>query len=249
MISNKTLWLSIFTILLIVSITTIIECWIYQDNYEWEPEWTKTLSTVMNNTEYAYRCCEITDCECVNTPDNTPLCSQMNINLIDGVCDNGKHCCKHKCDRCCTNVCNDDGPCYKHCYDCNCECAKKVNHQKCYNKCGTCWNFFVYMSYPTKNNEIHYYSFIGHCGLNNLDCVFNSQDIFKINNTITGWYKNANPNKFTLKNPDEGWKIGAGMITVLVILSVGLFITFCILVHNIMKSDGRRTYGDYYSSL
>jgi hypothetical protein len=92
-------------------------------------EWTQTDATVERKEINGYRCCDIVNCQCSNT--NSPSCSSLKSQLVEGTCDNGYYCCKEICYSCnYYTSCSGSGSsqsCTTYCSTC-CDCVNDVSH-------------------------------------------------------------------------------------------------------------------------
>lgn len=97
--------------------------------------WKPSTITTESRDVTPFRCCDIVNCQCQNV--NAPTCGSLRNSLVEGVCNNGYHCCREECYTCnCHTSCNKHS-CSTYCSTC-CYCAKSVSRRRCESVCGTC---------------------------------------------------------------------------------------------------------------
>jgi len=192
-----------------------------------------TVITVENTALNGYRCCDIINCDCVNTV--SPSCSSLKSQLIEGTCDNGYHCCKKHCYDCnCQTHCTQSkhgSSCYTTCDRC-CDCTKSVNHVKCESACGTCYHATVDVSFVIDGNgddkeSIIHTKLVKSCGRDNIDCANDFIDSHpEIGGSIDAYYDETKPTnlRFDIDISDR-------VYSVTIIPGLLLFIICCALYY------------------
>ena len=206
--------------------------WSYMwDDIQQYHEWKATDATVERKELNGYRCCDIVNCQCSNV--NAPSCSSLKSQLIEGVCDNGYHCCNEVCYSCnCYETCSPNGnrggqTCTTHCSTC-CDCVQSVSHRKCESVCGTCYKPTVYVSYLIDNNDdgkesLIHTSFSKSCGRDQLSCANSYLDDYPdIGETLDIYYNPSNPTQIT-----ESVSYDDGVLAATIIPAGIIFMLFC----------------------
>ena len=182
-----------------------------------------------------YRCCDIVNCQCINT--NAPSCSSMKASLIEGECGNGYECCNWyyyscNCYTSCSSSSSYGTSCSRRCSTCK-TCTSSVANEKCQVKCGTCYTPTVSVYYEVDGNNdgtasIIESSFSDSCGRDELTCAENYlNDYPQVGGTFTAYYNPVKPSEIgetvDYSGPALGVPITFGIITLILGIVAWIF--------------------------
>lgn len=189
--------------------------WVLKDKDQYVNQYEKTTFEVEAMYQNPYRCCDIRNCVCEHT--TAPYCTQQINNLIAGECGNGYRCCGEECNTCNGVSCYDyldANTCYHYTYDCDCQCLKNVENERCESYCSSCFNPTITYKYEP-DDEMRYLRYLEctdnigmvpdvcrqqlyehvnityHCGIDDITCVKEYLH-HQIGDYIDGFYKRNN---------------------------------------------------------
>jgi hypothetical protein len=166
------LWSIVLTILMSVIIGLVwMDGGIFEEATRYH-NFVSTELTIERKIENPYRCCDIVNCQCQYY--NGLSCNQLKNNLVEGICQNGFHCCQKRCRICnCRQSCTGSGAsrsCATLCDTC-CKCTQSVSQRRCESECGSCYRPMVTFSFKNNNGDISYSSLSTSCSRNNQECI------------------------------------------------------------------------------